>query len=73
MIEDGTDRPPLGPGDGFGEIALLREVPRTATVRAVEPMDLFTLDRDTFMMTVTGHADSHIAAREIVARHVGDD
>jgi CRP-like cAMP-binding protein len=42
-------------GDAFGEVALLRPVPRTATVEAVSPSVLLTLDRDAFVTTVTGH------------------
>jgi hypothetical protein len=57
----------LEPGDFFGEIALLRDVPRTATVRALTPLRLFALDRETFVATVTGHPASAEAAGSIVA------
>lgn len=57
----------LARGDFFGEIALLHDVPRTATVRAVEPLRLLTLDRVTFLATVTGHPASAEAAGSIVA------
>jgi CRP-like cAMP-binding protein len=63
----------LGPGDGFGEIALLRRVPRTASVWAIEPTSLLTLDRDAFLRAVTGHVGSRAAADELAATRLADD
>jgi len=44
----------MGPGDGFGEIALLRDVPRTATIVAVEDCRLLRVEREAFMAAATG-------------------
>jgi hypothetical protein len=57
----------LGPGESFGEIALIRDVPRTATIRALTDVELLALERDVFVATLTHHPDSAAAAGSIVA------
>jgi hypothetical protein len=53
----------LGPGAGFGEIALLLDAPRTASVTALVPTSLIAIDRTTFLVAVTGHAPSRDRAQ----------
>jgi MFS family permease len=60
----------LGPGEHFGEIALLRDMPRTATVTAGSDVRLYTLERDEFIAAVTGHAPSVEAADAVISQRL---
>jgi MFS family permease len=59
-----------GPGEFFGEIGLLRDVPRTATVTADTDTVLQVLERDDFLAAVTGQSEARVAADAIVSRRI---
>jgi MFS family permease len=63
----------LGQGNGFGEIALLRDVPRTATVAAVVPCRLVRVQRADFLAAITGSADGRLIAAQVAAAHIDRD
>jgi MFS family permease len=67
VFEDGKRRRAQHAGESFGEIALLRNEPRTATVRTTEPTRLLALDRESFIAAVTGHRRSSQAADSVIA------
>jgi MFS family permease len=61
VLVDGRSVTTLGPGEAFGEIALLLDVPRTATALARGEVRLLRLSRDAFLTAVTGHDETHRA------------
>jgi MFS family permease len=63
----------VGVGEGFGEIALLRQVPRTATITALEDSRVLRIERDDFLATVTGTQDGHRVAAEVASAHLDRD
>jgi hypothetical protein len=69
----GTPRPSLHRGDCFGEIALLRDTPRTATIIAEQPLRTLALGRDEFLTAVTGNPASMAAAGALAAQRLAAD
>lgn len=69
-MSDGEPLREMAPGESFGEIALLRDVPRTATVVAVGPVEALALDRDAFCAAVSGDLRSRSAAEAVVVERL---
>ena len=63
----------MGPRDGFGEIALLRDLPRTATVVAVEDVTLLAIEREPFLAALTGQPRSRSIAIGLVDQRLAAD
>jgi len=57
----------MGPGESFGEIALLRRIPRTATVTAITRLEVKILSREEFLAAVTCHPESMQGVDEVVS------
>jgi MFS family permease len=58
VVGDGRRIATLGPGQAFGEIALLKREPRTATVRAITPLGLHAIRPEHFLAVVLGFPPS---------------
>ena len=71
IIKDGEPCRRLAPGDSFGEVALVEDIPRTATVRAVSDAQLWRIDRDSFLTVLSDHAPARRVAQVIVDGRLG--
>ena len=67
---EGDRKASIEPGGFFGEIALLRDTARTATVTAETEMELLSLDREQFLAAVTGHTQSAAEADLVVSQRL---
>lgn len=67
---DGIPVRTMGAGESFGEIALLRDIPRTGSVAALTPVELLTLDRHHFVEIVTGQPSAAEAAEAVIHAHL---
>ncbi len=72
ILHDGELVRVLGPGDGFGEIALLSERPRTASVVVRDPFEGYRLPRPAFLEAVTGSPHAVTAGDELVSRRLAE-
>src|SRR6516225_2313261 len=67
VCKDGKELRRMGAGESFGEIALLRQVPRTATVIAMNRLEAKTLTREEFLAAVTRNPGSAEGANQVVS------
>ncbi len=72
VTKNGREVATLRRGGGFGEIALIEDVPRTATVVALTDARLFSLEKDPFVLALTGHAPAAHVAGDLVTQRLGE-
>jgi len=73
VLQDGRDVRRLRAHDTFGEVALLRTMPRTATVVAISPSTVVSLEHDAFVHIVTGHGPTDAWAESAVSGLLAED
>jgi len=71
-VDTGTTKKTLGPGDFFGEIALIDDGPRTATVRSVTAMRSLVLSHDQFRDVLRQNADITVKVLRAVTERLRD-
>ena len=71
--QDGQFLRRCGRGEGVGEIALLRAIPRTASVIAHTPATVYRLNREPFLTAVLGHAPTQRRADRIADTRLATD
>ena len=72
VSQDSHNVATLGPGEYFGEIALLHNVPRVATCTAQTDVELYTLERERFVSAVSGHTTSAAEAEGVMNQRLSE-
>jgi MFS family permease len=70
VLKNGVEVARLGPGDYFGEISLLKQVPTTATVAAHTDVELLALDPDIFIDAITGSARARRVVEDVMTQRL---
>ncbi len=70
VSENGLEVNRVRRGDGVGEIALIRDSFRTATVTAVSPSQLYVLDKESFLTAISGQATAARECERVMAEHM---
>ena len=73
VLADGEAIATCSAGDGVGEIALLRSVPRTASVRSRTAVEALAISKADFLIAVTGHPGTHQTDEAIATEASGDE
>jgi CRP-like cAMP-binding protein len=73
IVRHGREVSRLGPGGSFGEIALLRSIPRTATVRAVADAEFAIVSGPRFVAAVTGLSATSTAVEQTMSNYAAND
>ena len=70
VLKNGVEVARLGPGDYFGEISLLKQVPTTATVAAHTDVELLALDPDIFIDAITGSSRARRVVEDVMTQRL---
>jgi hypothetical protein len=73
VLIDGRRVNHLSAGTAFGEIAVLRSTPRSATVVTTTPAELYRIHGRTLLPVLSGHSASWQSAEGVAAAHLADD
>jgi hypothetical protein len=73
VFKDGREIDHHGPGGSFGEIALLRSIPRTATVRATEDSEFAIVNGPRFVAAVTGFSATSTAVEQTMSQYLSNE